>query len=215
MPDKRMMDETPMAARLEKLEQQNLYFKWGAAAMGAIMVGAALVALLYLIQLDPNINVKPDTADVSTVRTKKVEIVDGSGRVRMILSADKGAPALSLVDDKNIERGRLAQDEEGANLFFWDKGGKAIVELNGSGPALNLEGRAAEVGVYGRSPRMKVGSASSGGIFIAGGALPGMSFFKPSFGGMKNANLSLETIEGEPKLTVDFKETAILKDNSR
>jgi len=128
--------------RLEKLERELGRTK---RYNRLLLVGVALVACVA--GLRSTTYARPDMQDevktVKLIRTEKLEVVDGEGKVRVGLGVDKvGGPALWISDANEKNRVVLEVDKDGdPTLTLIDKNGKSgiILIMNGTvGPALHL-----------------------------------------------------------------------------
>jgi hypothetical protein len=111
-----------------------------------VMVGIAGLSLLTLGAL------AGEDSD-GVVRTRALEVVDESGRVRAALRTEKGHPELVLYDASGTPRASLLQDPDQSALFLRDaegtiRVGAAHFAHGGGGIALHGEESRGAVALY-------------------------------------------------------------------
>ncbi len=105
------------------------------AAMGAGYLGGLLSQTTHRAAAQA-----PQPAVQDVIRTKKLELVDDSGRMRGVFTVNDIGPSLILADSEGRTRGYFGLDYKGPFLYLADAGGKTRGEfrLTDRGPSLGL-----------------------------------------------------------------------------
>jgi hypothetical protein len=99
----------------------------GVLALVLVAIGAGSIAASSL----------QATSDV--VRTKRLEIVDESGRIVVLASAAKHGGRIDLWDDAGTNSARLGGNGTGGDLALWNRAGEQVVAAFADGTAGRLE----------------------------------------------------------------------------
>jgi len=119
-----------LETHIESLERGARRWRRVALVLGSVLVSTFVLAASAL--------------NSDTIKARKLEIVDGAGKVVMLADTTEGAGRLSLWSSSGANVARLGANEHGGDFIMWNAQGRVVGSLYATQEGARIEANAAD-----------------------------------------------------------------------